>query len=60
MNNEKFISLTKYLDSLVNRLEAPIPEKHKTHPEAYKQFLKGEISMVKVKLELAKLEGLTK
>lgn len=57
VSKEKLISLNKYLSSLKDKLSSPTPEKHKDHPETYKQFLEREIRAVGLKLEAAKIDG---
>jgi len=61
MNKNKKISLTKYLNSLMDRLNGSlsgaIPEKHLHRPDSYKQYLTREIATIKNKLEADKLEG---
>lgn len=41
---EKIASLTKYVADHQARLSSPTPEKHKSHPEAYKAYLSLEIT----------------
>lgn len=48
---DKITSLTKYVDSLKNRLNAPIPERHKTAPEQYKAWLNLEIKRTSDSIE---------
>lgn len=55
MNKDRLNSLLKYATGLKDRLDAPIPEKHKGHPESYKNFLKHEISLAERKIEALKL-----
>lgn len=57
MTKEKIVSLTKYLQSLNNRLTSSIPDKHKNHPETFMAFLKNEVEAVSKQLADAKLEG---
>lgn len=57
MDKVKLQSLTKYAQDLKNKLESPIPPKHASHPDTYKQFLKHELSAVTAKLEKAKLDA---
>lgn len=40
---EKIQSLTKYVEEHKARLAAPVSDKHKSHPEAYKAYLNLEI-----------------
>jgi hypothetical protein len=57
MNKEKMIALSKYIESLKDRLTAVVPEKHKGHVKTYHDFLKNEIKMTSDKLEKERLEG---
>jgi hypothetical protein len=57
MNNEKLITLSKYLEDLKNRLSGAVPPKHANHPETYKNFLRNEISAANKKLEEIKLSA---
>lgn len=41
---EKIASLTKYINEHKSKLTSPVPEKHKNHPESYKDYLKLEIT----------------
>lgn len=58
MTKEKMARQLKYLNLLMNRLSSPTPEKHKDHPESFKQFLNREIATVKAGLDRAKLQDL--
>lgn len=60
MTKEKLVSLTKYVADLKSRLSDSIPEKHKNSPTTYHDFLRNEIRMTEIKLDAAKLEGVTK
>lgn len=60
MNKEKMIKLTKYLNSLEDRLSSPVTSKWEHSPDTYRQFLKREISDLKKQLDAAKLEGVKK
>lgn len=51
---EKIASLTKYVQDHQARLAAPTPEKHKTHPEAYKAYLNLEITKANRTIEKLK------
>jgi hypothetical protein len=55
MTKEKIVNLTTYLNNMINKLNSPIPDKHKNHSDSYRQFLTREIKTVKDKLEAAKL-----
>lgn len=57
MTKEKKASLTKYLNSMQDKLTSKIPEKHIHSPESYKNFLKNEIRMVKGKLDRELMES---
>lgn len=57
MTKEKLVNLTNYMNDMIDRLKGNTPEKHKDHPEQYKNFLKHEIELVKAKLDDARLEG---
>lgn len=57
LSKEKIVSLTKHLVATQDKLSAQIPDKHKDHPESYKQFLLREIESTKTKLDAAKLES---
>lgn len=57
ISKDKQKKLEKYLQHLINRLEAPVPEKHSGHPETFRLFLTREIGTVKSQLDAAKLEG---
>lgn len=59
MKKEKLTSLLMYKLMLEDRLAAGVPDKHKDHPEAYQAFLRHEIEMVSIKVEIAKLEGVS-
>lgn len=54
------IKLTKYLNSLEDRLSSPVTSKWEHSPDTYRQFLKREISDLKKQLDAAKLEGVKK
>lgn len=56
MNKDKLVKLKVYISSLKDRLAAPTPEKHKLHPESFKQFLRNEIATAEAKIEATKLE----
>lgn len=51
--NSKLESLKVYANSLKQRLQSPIPEKHKHRPEAFKQML--EIDLRKTLSRIEKL-----
>jgi len=53
--SEKIASLTKYVQDHQARLTSPVPEKHKSHPEAYKAYLNLEI--VKANRSIDKLKS---
>jgi hypothetical protein len=61
MSKEKLQRLTKYADSLKNRLaEKTLPEKQKNRPIQYKQFLERELSTVTSQIESIKMSGADK
>lgn len=61
MTKDKFNSLSKYLNDLLNKQSSnSLPVKHTNREKEYKQFLANEISVVTVQLELAKIEGISK
>lgn len=55
MSKEKATKLQKYCDSIKSRLEAPLPEKHKSNPETYRAFLKNEFEAASKKVADLKL-----
>lgn len=55
--SEKLQSLLKYRADHEARLNSPTPEKHKNHPEAYKNYLKLEIKKVTTTIDKLKLNG---
>lgn len=55
--SEKLQSLLKYRADHEARLSAPTPEKHKNHPEDYKNYLKLEIKKVTVTIDKLKMNG---
>ena len=57
MTKDKLLSLTKYMNDLVDKLKGPIPEKHTHRPKEYHNFLNNEINTVKAQLEAVRLEG---
>lgn len=57
MNKDQLAKLKVYVSSLKDRLSAPTPEKHKLHPETFKQFLRNEIATAESKIEAARLEA---
>lgn len=60
MTQEKQKSLTRYVADMKSKLSDPVPEKHKNSPRTYHDFLRNEIRMGQIKLDAAKLEGVTK
>lgn len=57
MSKEKIQNLQRYIESHKNRLSSPTPEKHKNHPEAYKQYLQLEITKAQKKLDKLLVEA---
>lgn len=57
MTKEKIANLTRYVESLKNRLSSPTPSKHAAHPASYRQFLEREIQVATKQLEDSKLQG---
>ena len=56
MNKEKLKSLSKYLSSLIVRLnDEAVPHKHQNRKETYREFLMKEIALVKSTIEKGKL-----
>ena len=51
MSKEKLNSLNKYSQDLKNKLTSITPEKHKDHPDTYKNFLERELSQTSKKIE---------
>lgn len=51
MSKEKLKSLAKYKMDIQNRLSSDTPEKHKTHPKEFKQYLERELADVNAKIE---------
>lgn len=60
MTQEKVESLNKYLNNLNDRLNSPVPDKHKNNPDTFKAFLKNEIRLVTNTLEEHKLNNIKK
>ena len=58
MTKEKTQSLQRYVQALKDRLTAPVPAKHKSHPESYHNFLRNEIEFTTNTLEAAKAEAM--
>lgn len=56
MTKERIQELTRYKEFIKNRLEAPIPDKHKDHPNEFRAYLTNELRMVTAKLTEAKLQ----
>lgn len=50
MSKEKANKLQKYCDSIKNRLEGTVPEKHKNNPDTYRAFLKNEFDAASKKV----------
>jgi len=48
---EKLASLTSYVSQLNNRLSSPPNEKHKSHPDALKAYLRLEIKKASKTIE---------
>lgn len=57
MTREKLLSLSKYVVDMQNKLDSIIPEKHKHRVEEYKEFLRREIRIHKMKLDEEKMQG---
>lgn len=56
MSKEKLISLSRYSETLKNRLADPvIPEKHKNRANEYRQFLQFELKAVTTKIDYLKM-----
>jgi len=53
---EKLASLTSYVSQLNNRLSSPPNEKHKSHPDALKAYLRLEIKKASKTIEELKLK----
>lgn len=54
MNKETFKRLTTYKAKIQDMMSAPIPEKHKGHPETYKAYLQKELDFVNILIEKAR------
>jgi hypothetical protein len=58
MSKEKLQSLTKYANDVKSKLSsALLPEKHKSRPVQYRQFLERELTTVNAKIEFIKASG---
>lgn len=57
LTREKKVNLTKYIQTLKDRLASPIPKKHAGHPATFTLFLQRELTMAQAKLDADKLEG---
>jgi len=55
-NQERINRLQTYADNLKNRLSGPVPEKHKSSPEGFKQMV--EIDLKKTLAKIQELKGL--
>jgi len=53
--SEKLQSLLKYRADHETRLISPVPEKHKNHPEAHKDYLRLEIKKTTAKIDKLKM-----
>ena len=53
---ERLNDLQDYLKLIEARIAAPTPEKHLEHPQTYKAYLEGELSLVKAKIEKLRIE----
>jgi flagellar biosynthesis chaperone FliJ len=56
MSKEKLEKLNTYLKKMKSRLEDGVPEKHRSHPKQYIDFMNREIRLVQSQLDDAKLE----
>lgn len=56
ISKEKLISLSKYRDSLKDKLKDPtVPEKHKNRHAQYRQYLTNELAAAEATLEKGKV-----
>ena len=55
MSKEKLQNLTKYADNVKSKLSSQTPEKHKSHPAEYKQYLERELVATTKKIDALKL-----
>jgi hypothetical protein len=51
MNNDKKVSLTKYVEQLKQRINSPVPAKHAHRPQVYMDMLRLDLKKTLAKME---------
>lgn len=59
-NKESMIKAQKYADTIKARLDAPVPTKHASSEDTYREFLNRELKSAQRKIDSLKLEGTAK
>lgn len=54
-SKQRIESLSKYISDLKNKLDSPIPEKHKERASSYYDYLESEIRKASTALESLRL-----